>query len=405
MSKRAQIASRSRLARRPDSPPTAACSRSRSGHRVPDHSTHSASSAVPPSAMQRSHRRSRAARAAAPRSSGRSSSAIRSAISSGCRKRGRDQLARRPGQRRSSQLGALGAPQATTESSDGHRILPAERGGEQHLGVVGIDGAAAGRDLQAEQQRADGRVDGERDLVTRDLHRHTGGTQGPAQRRDHGPTGPDQHRHRVPGHAVAQVGRSEQLGDLVGLRAGGVVGVGLDPTVRQAGRRVRGAEGVPDLRSAAIPGARAGPRSDDSPRAGPGRTGGSPPAPGPGAGAPSAVRNRSANSRMPRTSAPRNAYTDWSGSPTTTRLRPCPATTWSNRAWAGSVSWYSSTNTSSISSRSALRRSRDRPTGSGCGAPARRSRRPARRRARRDTPRRTPPPRPTPGDPPPCRRR
>ena len=43
---------------------------------------------------------------------------------------------------------------------------------------------------------------------------------------------------------------------------------------------------------------------------------------------------------------------DWSGSPTAISSRPSPASASSSDSWAGSLSWYSSTNTTSYAARS-----------------------------------------------------
>ena len=175
------------------------------------------------------------------------------------------------------------------------------------LRLVGGDRGAPARDLQAEQQGPGGGVGGERDLVAGDLDRHAGGDQRSGQSGNRGPARAHQHGHLVPADAVAQVGAAQDLGDVLGLGARAAAGVDLDLALRQgrvgarlpeavaktSGGRARGMlSRSATLRVAA---SRSRPNRRVVSRA---RI---------GAGAPSAVRNRSGKSRMPRASAPRNA--------------------------------------------------------------------------------------------------
>ena len=79
-----------------------------------------------------------------------------------------------------------------------------------------------GGDPQREQQRGDGGVARDRDLVGGDRDRHPGGDQRPAEHRDGADAGSDEHRHRRPGQPVVEVGAAQHVGDgrrLVGDRA------------------------------------------------------------------------------------------------------------------------------------------------------------------------------------------
>ena len=85
-----------------------------------------------------------------------------------------------------------------------------------------------GRDPQRQQQRRGRRLLTEGQLIARDLQRHPGGRQDPAEQ-GHGPrAGPDQDRHVGPGGAVLQVLSAEQVGDRLGLSPDGGVRVHLD---------------------------------------------------------------------------------------------------------------------------------------------------------------------------------
>ena len=122
-----------------------------------------------------------------------------------------DQLGRGPGQCSASQLGPLGLAQRPAEPAYSHAVQPAERRGEQALRLVRGDPALPGRDLQAQQQRPDRGVGGQRDLVPRHLDRYAGRHQRPGQAGDRCPAGPDQHGHVVPAETFAQVGTAQDL--------------------------------------------------------------------------------------------------------------------------------------------------------------------------------------------------
>ncbi len=245
MSNSAQTASRSRLARRPPSPARAACRRSRSGQPVPDQSNHNASSAVAPRPIALRQRASNAATRRAPSTSV-------AAGSSSSRSGDRSAAAISSADGRGSAVPASSARSACRRARPSRRRAmlssPAEREIEQHLRLVRIGSAVAERDLQAEQQRPDGRLGGQRDLVAGHLDRDPAAAS--ARLRPGIIRFPERTSTAIslPRHAVAQVGLAQQLGDVLGLGARRRAGEGLDPAARQTGCGYRVPERGPYVR-------------------------------------------------------------------------------------------------------------------------------------------------------------
>ena len=83
----------------------------------------------------------------------------------------------------------------------------------------------------AVEERQDGGVPHQRQVVGGHLDGHAGRGQRAAQRRDAGAARAHQHGHPVPGDAVLEVGAAQQVGQPLGLGALGVVGEHLDAAV------------------------------------------------------------------------------------------------------------------------------------------------------------------------------
>ena len=311
----AQIESRSRCARRAVPPPSSTERRSRRGHEVPDHSVQSSSSAVAPAVELGARRRDEVGR---PRGPGRPRDPSSPSSVAASRTAGGPARASGVGSRSSASAASFSRWRSCAgQAAYVARVEPAERAGQQRLrpggvdvvDVVGVVVVEVEHHAQRVDQRQRGRVADQRHLVAGDLDRDPGGAERAAQRRDRLPARPHQHRHLVPGDAVLEVGPAQQVGEVLGLAAVAVEGAHRRPGPRR-GRRRRpcGARNA----SRAASGMRAG--QPDPP--GDPLGGGQDPRPEAAGRAERdhlgrACRPRRGNSlgksRMPRTSAPRNA--------------------------------------------------------------------------------------------------
>ncbi len=128
--------------------------------------------------------------------------------------------------------------QGAAEPAQVGAVEGGERAGEQGVREVGGERALAlGADPQRQQQRGDGGLLAQRQVVAVDLQRHAGGGQRAADARYRPGAGPDQHRHLPPGDAVLQVGAAQQVGDRVEFGAGRRVRVHLDGAALAGGQQ------------------------------------------------------------------------------------------------------------------------------------------------------------------------
>ena len=197
-------------------------------------------------------------------------------------------------------------------------VQPAERAGEQRLGPRGVDvvgavGSSSSRCSTAaqrvEQRRAPPARATSGELVAGDLHRDAGGAERAAQRRDRRPAGAHQHGHLGPGRCRPRGAPGAAGRRCARPRPRSVSKVQhLDPAVAAAGV---GASGARNASRAALGGCRRGSRCRPATRC----DGGQQPRPE-AAGGPQrhdlgrravGAREVVGKSRMPRTSAPRNA--------------------------------------------------------------------------------------------------
>ncbi len=222
-------------------------------------------------------------------------------------RRGRASVARRG-------AGLLAGPERAGEGAYVGRVEAAEGRGQQRLGPVGADEVVVVGVLdvgvrdhaERAQQRQHGGLPDQRGLVAGDLDGHPGRGQRPAQGGDAAAPRPDQHRHLGPADAVLEVGAPQQVGDVLGLGAGGVEGEHVDRAGAElvAGRLGRAEGGVRLGRDRAGDADGGGDRCGRRAAAGT-RSGGWCRARRRGPGRPSEVRNSAGKSRIPRTSAPR----------------------------------------------------------------------------------------------------
>ena len=226
----ATTASRSRSATAPDGPPAALARAHRAARPLLCHIAHSTSSAVPSCASASRPASSTAATRRAGREtcsgSDSSSASSPSAMASGAPALGGvDALL--------GQRDADGAAQPAQVEDGG----PAQRRGEQRLGgrlvepdrgAVGL-GPGRGRRQQRgqrAQQRRDGRLPGQRQVVGGDRDRDARRGQRAAQRAE-GAGGADDDRHLRPRHAVEQVRPAQDVGQVGGLDRRGAEDVHL----------------------------------------------------------------------------------------------------------------------------------------------------------------------------------
>ena len=310
VSNSAHSESRSRWARRAAPPPTSTERRSRCGQDVPAQRSHRISSAGALASSRSEAPRSSWARARARGGLG----AVDPVEETPLHDRPAQQVARGRGR---SRLGRRELLLPLAEQPEQHPYVtgvePAQRREQQPLGAARVDevdalgvGVVEVQDRpQRVEQRSDGGVAGQRQVVAGHLDRDPGRGQRPPQRRDVGLAGPDEDRHPRPVDTVLEVGAPQQVGEVLGLGAVGVEGADLDPAlavgtllgerVGERGDRVGVEAGVAD------PGRDPG-RGERPAGARTGGCGAAPrpePARPPGSGTPRGTR------WMPRTSAPR----------------------------------------------------------------------------------------------------
>ena len=282
---------------------------------VPDQSVHSSSSAVAPDVeLGAGWCATRSATARARCTSAPVEPVERGGVE---HRRGAPARASATGSRSSACAGSFSRlPQLPGQAAYVAGVEPAQRAGQQRLGprgvdvvdVVGVVVVEVEHDPQGVDQRERGRVADQRHLVAGHLDRHAGGAERAAQRRDRLAPGPDQHGHLVPGDAVLEVRPPEQVGEVLGLGPVAVEGADDDPALAVVADLGRSAPGTPRARlSGMLPGSpmRPATRCAAVRMRGPNRR--VVPSATTSAGVPSARGKSVGKSRMPRTSAPRNA--------------------------------------------------------------------------------------------------
>ena len=105
---------------------------------------------------------------------------------------------------------------------------------------AGLDGRP-----QGVEQRLDGGLDMERNLVAGHLDGHPAGHQSAAEPRNGTHPGPDEDGHLRPGHAILEMGPAQQVCDVVRLGAAGGEREDVDPTLAVRGVHALGAAGKP----------------------------------------------------------------------------------------------------------------------------------------------------------------
>ena len=263
--------------------------------------------------------------------------------------------ARRTSSREGVVVGRGCAAPGPGRAGRGRRGRPAARSAAPRPGrratTSGSSRSSMSRSTTTRSAASSGSTAGSRTSGVSSLDTSTGTPAAPSERRRAGidvAARPDQDRHVGPAEAVLEVGAAEQVGDVLGLGPGGVEGQHLDAAgAERRARRRRGSRKTGELLERDRPGDRRWrPRSSGRPAAAAGRTAawcpGRPRAPG----SPSRVRERRPGSRGCRARRRRGSRrsTGRGRRRPSGRGRRRPATR-SRSTWAGSVSWYSSTNT------------------------------------------------------------
>ena len=132
--------------------------------------------------------------------------------------------------------GALTGAEAAGQDADVGGVHVGERRGQQVGGAHRVDvrrvsrvgDVGVHRDRQGVEQRCHRRLAHQGGVVGGDLDRDPGREERPPQTGDRRASGTDEHRHLRPGDAVLEVGPAQEVGEMLRLRAVGVVGEHLD---------------------------------------------------------------------------------------------------------------------------------------------------------------------------------
>nr|BFE83357.1 hypothetical protein GCM10020093_059580 [Planobispora longispora] len=235
----------------------------------------------------------------------------------------------------------LGDAQGTAQPAHADHVGAAERAGQQLLGQSFVQGLGVEGDLDELDQRPHARLLEQRHLAAAHHDRHARRDQRPAQQRHLPGRRPDQHGHPRPGHPVEQVGAAQGVGDDRRL-LGGAVGH-HHPDV--SGLRVR------ERRQVTVTGA-----AGDGGQAGGDAAGGRQEA---GAAAAADAQREDRRPLAVGAAEPVGEVHDpvdvgaaepvdrLIGVADRDQVAALPASRCSRASWAGSVSWYSSTRTTS----------------------------------------------------------